>query len=154
MKTSVVKKFSFIRSVAVFSGVLLFGIVFLTAFLLLQKPIPENYVETSAKIVKIEATLSPTYDPAEPLDDAAYDHTVFVEYSFGGKTFSEVEYPGYDSSMKEGGTVTVFVNPDDPSEFMSDSSGNLGFIIAGVVVILIGAGGLGYTIFKKVKEGN
>lgn len=152
MKASAVKKFSFIRSVVVFSVVLLCGIAFLTAFLLLKKPIPENYVETSAKIVRIDETLSPTYDPAEPLNDAAYEHTVFVEYSFDGKNFSEVEYPRYDSSMKEGDTVVLFVNPEDPSEFMSDPSGDFGFIIAGIVIILIGAGGLGYTIFKKKKE--
>lgn len=51
--------------------------------------------------------------------------------------------------MKEGDTVVLYVNPDEPNDFMSDPSGSFVFIIVGIVIILVGVGGLGYNIYKK-----
>lgn len=151
MKAKTVNKINGISAIVVFAVVLLFGIAFLVGFLALNKKIPENFVETEAKIVKIQKELSPTADETDGLNDDDYEYTVFVEYSYEGETFSEVEYPKYSSSMKEGDTVKLFVNPEKPSEFMADKSGEIGFIIAGIVAILIGAGGLGFNIYKRKK---
>ena len=149
MKTSSVNKFRFITSIIVFSFVLIFGIAFLTLFSKFNKPVPENYVETKATITRIEEELSPTYDASDGLGPEDYNYTVFVKYEYNGETYSEKEYGNYDSSMKEGDTVVLYVNPDEPDDFMSDPSGGFTFVIVGIVIILVGVGGLGFSIYKK-----
>ena len=151
MKAKTVKTFNFVRSVIVFSCVLLFGIAFLAFFLLFNKAVPDNYVETTATITRIDEEKTPFYDETDGIDASDYEYHVFVEYSYNGETYSEKEYGAYSSSMKEGDTVLLYLNPDDPEEFMSDPSGDFVFVIVGIVVILIGAGGLGYVIYKRRK---
>ena len=151
MKATVVNKSRFIISITTFSFALLFGIVFLTLFLNFKKEVPENYVETKAKIIRIEEELSPAYDETDGIDDSDYEHSVFVEYSYNGKTYTEKEYSNYNSDMKKGDSVVLYLNPDAPEEFISDPSDNFIFIIVGIVIILIGIGGLGYNIYKKKK---
>ncbi|MBO4265328.1 MAG: DUF3592 domain-containing protein [Clostridia bacterium] len=129
--------------------VLIFGIVFLTLSLKLNKPVPENYEKAEAAIIRIEEELSPVYDASDGIGADDYDHRVFVEYTYKGKTYSDKEYANYNSSMKEGDTVLVYINPDKPEEFISDPSGNFIFVIIGIVIILVGAGGIGYNIYKK-----
>ncbi len=149
MKTASVNKFRFITSIIVFSIVLIFGIAFLMLFSKFNKPVPENYVETKANIIRIEEELSPFYDESDGLGPDDYEHRVFVEYTYNDETYSEKEYGNYDSSMKEGDTVLLYVNPDEPDDFMSDPSGGLVFVIIGIVIILVGVGGLGFNIYKK-----
>lgn len=149
MKTTSVNKISFVMPIVVFSFVLIFGIVFLVLFSKLDAPVPENYVETEAIIIRIEEELSPTYDASDGLGPDDYEHRVFVEYTYNGKTYSEKEYGNYDSSMKKGDTVLLYVNPDKPDDFMSDTSGGSVFVIVGIVIILVGVGGLGFNIYKK-----
>ncbi len=153
MKASTVNKYNFIGFVIFFAIVLLFGIVFMffAVKLNLQK-IPENFIETEATITKIEEELLQHYDAADAIGVDDYEYTVFVEYSYGDKTYSDKEYGKYSSSMKEGDAVLVYVDPDAPDEFMSDPSGRFVYIIIGAVAILIGAGGLGYLIYNKKKE--
>lgn len=151
MEAKTVKTFNFIRSVIIFSVVLAFGIAFLAFFLCFNEAVPENYVEVQAKIIRIEEELSPVYDESDGLDASDYEHRVFITYSYEGQTYTEKEYGNYDSGMKEGDNVTVYLNPDDPDDFMSDPSGSSVFVIVGIVIILAGAGGLGYSIFKKKK---
>lgn len=151
MQASTVKKFNFVRSVIAFSVVLLAGIAFLALFLTLSKPIPENFVETEATITRIEEEESPTYDGTDGFDATDYEYHVFVEYTYGGETYSECEYGNYDSSMKEGDKVLLYVDPDSPTDFMCDPSDNSTFVIVGIVIILVGLGGLVFTIVKKKK---
>lgn len=151
MNAKTVGTFNFIRAIVVFSLVLVIGIAFLVFFLFFNKPIPENYVETNAKIIRIEEELSPTYDESDGINDDDYEHRVFVEYSYNDKTYTEKEYGNYNSNMKVGDTVIVYVNPDDPEEFMSDPSGSTIFIIVGIIVILVGLGGLVFNFLKKKK---
>lgn len=151
MKASTVNKTRRITSIISFSLVLVFGIAFLSLFLALKQDVPENYIEAKATIIRIEKELSPTCDESDGLDDSDYEHQVFVEYSYNGETYTEKEYGNYDSGMKKGDTVLVYLNPEDPGDFMSDPSGNFVFVIVGIVVILVGAGGLGYSIYKKKK---
>ena len=151
MKASIVNKYRFITSVIGFSLVLVLGIVFLVLFVLAPKKVPDNYVETNAKILRIEEKPSPFYDASDGIDSSDYDHRVLIEYSYGGKTYSEAEYDRYDSDMKEGDTVLLFLNPEDPEEFMGDPSRDFIFVILVVVFILIGIGGLGYTVYQKKK---
>ena len=151
MEAKTVNKINGISAIVVFAVVLVLGIAFLVGFLALNKKVPENFVETEAKIVRIEKELSPVYDETDGITEDDYEYKVFIDYSYEDKTFTEVEYPGYNSSMKEGGTVKIYVNPENPTDFVGDKSGDIGFIIAGGVVILIGAGGLVYSIIKRKK---
>lgn len=152
MKASSVNKYRFISSVIVFSLILAFGIAFLASFLILNKDVPEDYIRTEGIITRIEEELLPGYDSTDGIGPEDYNHSVFISYSSGGRDFTDCEYPGYDSSMKEGGKVILYVNPGDPSDFMADPSGDFVFVIVGIVVILIGAGGLFCNIYKKKKE--
>lgn len=149
MKTASVNKFRFIRSIIVFSFVLIFGIVFLTVFLKFNKPVPENYVETEATITGIEEELSPVCDTSDGIGPDDYEHRVFVQYTYNGVIYSEKEYGNYASSMKEGDTVLLYVDPDEPDRFMSDPAGAFVYVIIGIVIILAGIGGLGFNIYKK-----
>lgn len=133
----------------VFSFVLIFGIAFFAFSLKSIKPVPENYVEIKATITRIEEELSPTYDKSDGLGPDDYEYTVFVKYEYNGETYSEKEYGNYDSSMKEGDTVLLYIDPDEPDDFMSDPAGDFVFVIVGIVVILVGIGGLGINIYKK-----
>ena len=149
MKTAFVNEFLFVRSIIIFLTVLIFGILFLTLFSKFNKPVPENYVETKATIIRIEKELSPTYDETDGFDAADYEYTVFVEYTYNGKTYSEKEYGSYNSSMKEGDTVILYVNPDEPDDFMCEPVNGFIWVIIGIVIIIVGIGGIGFSIYKK-----
>ena len=149
MKTAVVNKFRFLTSMIVFSFVLIFGILFLTLFSKFNKAIPENYIETKATITRIEEELSPTYDEIDGFDASDYQYTVFVEYTYRGETYSEKEYGNYNSSMKEGDVVLVYVDPDAPDDFMCESVDDFVFIIIGIVIVAVGIGGIGFNVYKK-----
>lgn len=153
MKTAFVNKISFIRSTILFSFVLIFGIVFLTIFSKLNKPVPENYIETGAVITRIEEELSPACDTFDGIGPDDYEHRVFVEYTYNGVIYSEKEYGNYVSSMKEGDTVRLYIDPDDPESIMSDPAGAFVYLIIGIVIILAGIGGLGFNIIYKKKRG-
>ena len=152
MNVSSVNKIRGIGAFVIFGVVLVFGIAFLTLFLVFSKPIPENYVQTEATIVKIEEKLSPVYDDSDGIGPDDYEHTVFVDYSYDGKEYKNCEYGNYSSSMKEGDKVVIYLNPDDPAEFRSDDSGNFVFVIIGIVIIAIGVIGIGYNIYQKKRS--
>ena len=154
MKARTVNRINSVSMVWSFSLVLIFGLVFsFFALKATQQKIPENYVQADARITRIEEELSPTFvysDKApEPSD---YDHHVFVTYSYGGKTYANLELGRYSSSMKEGDTVALYFDPADPADFMGDPSENVTFLIVGIVVVLIGLGGLAYCVYQKKKR--
>ena len=51
--------------------------------------------------------------------------------------------------MKEGDTVTLYVNPDEPDDFMCEPVNKSILAIIGIVIVVVGIGGLGFTIYKK-----
>ena len=150
MKTDTVRRINGGVSLAISCFALIFGILFFAFGLKLsQQKIPENYVETPATIARIEETLLPGCTGANIED---YEYRVFVAYSYGGQTFAEAEYSRYDSSMKEGDTVLLYLNPDDPAEFMADPSGSLVYAAIGAAILLGSVGGIGYNI-AQIRKG-
>ena len=153
MKVKTVNKINTVGTIRAFSLVLIFGIIFsVFALWAARQDIPADYAEVEAKIARIEEVLSPTFvytgkDP-EPDD---YEHHVFVQYSYNGETYGK-EYGRYSSSMKEGDTVILYLDPDDPAVFMRDPAESIPLVIAGFVVVLIGVGGLVFCICKKRKR--
>ena len=153
MKTSDVNKIRFGSSTVFFLGVLIFGIIFLALGIKLNlQKIPEYYVETEAEITRIDEILMPgTYNDSLPTA-GDYEHHVYIKYSYKGKSYKEIEYGKYDSSMEEGDIVLLYLNPDNPNEFICDPKGNFMFIIVGFIVVLVGLGGVGYNIYKRKRE--
>ena len=131
---------------------MVFGIVFFALSSKLINPVPENYVETKATITRIEEELSPAFDASDGIGPDDYEHRVFVAYTYNGETCSGKEYGNYDSSMKEGDTVLLYIDPDEPDVFVSDPSGGFVYMMIGIVIILAGIGGIGFNIYKKKRS--
>jgi uncharacterized membrane protein len=79
----------------------------------------KNAVQAEATVTEIERY----YD-----SDDEVQHSVYVEFYAGDE---KVEgYLGYyDPTIKEGGKVTVYYNPADPTDFRNASSGIWTFVI-------------------------
>lgn len=98
--------------------------------------IPETqkyYQEVKPRIETIDATISriETYTDS----DGDTQHTVYVDYRYGGKTYKDVELSRYSSSMDEGDEITVELDPKNPEELASSP---LGSLIVGIVFTLVG----------------
>lgn len=147
MEFSRAEKFSRILQVIGFSVVTLFAIGFLIlSFFVLNEKVPENYVEVEALIVDIAKTENRDGYTGE----ISYEYQVYIDYSYGEKTYQHIEYNKYDSSMEVGKTVTIYVNPNSSEEFMSDTSDNYIFMILSGVFLVIGVVGLVINVKKLV----
>ena len=147
MKVESVNKILSIRSFSSFIGVLIFGIIFLSfAIKLNLQEIPEDYIKTEATITRIEEIRMPG---SNSFDEPNYDYHVYVSYAYGGRTYENVEYGSYSSSMKEGDAVLLYLDPNAPGEFICDPEGSFIFVIIGIAVVLLGVGGLAYNIKKR-----
>ncbi|MBQ6569575.1 MAG: DUF3592 domain-containing protein [Clostridia bacterium] len=82
------------------------------------------YIETEAVIENIIEE----YDSA----DEEYEYTVYVKYVVDGKQYSNIQYPGYSSSMKIGDTVTVEYNRDNPSELRNEIPSFIAYVLFGI----------------------
>lgn len=143
MQTKTVTKLTNIPALIGFSVVTLLAIAFMVlSFTILGTKIPENYVKTEAEIVEI-------HEDIDINNDRTY--TVYIDYTFDGTEYTHKEYGKYDSSMDNGGKVYIFVNPDNPEQFMTDTSGNIFFVILSAVFLAIGVGGVIYNV-KKLND--
>ncbi len=93
-----------------------------------------NSFMKSAK--KTEATITRINERYHGDGDSDYD--VYVSYFVDGKSYNE-ELNTYNSSMREGKNVTIYYNPDNPSEIMSGDSSFIViiFLIIGSIFVLI-----------------
>jgi len=74
----------------------------------------ETAVETEAVITKIN-----TYRKNNT--DGEYYHDVYVKYTVDGDVYeSRLNY--WNSGMREGGTVKIYYDPDEPNVIVSDST--------------------------------
>ncbi len=94
----------------------------------------KGYVETTATIASI------TEEPGVG-DDVEY--TVMVGYDVNGTHYEE-ELGSYSPSYKEGGTVKVKYDPNDPSRVVAAGKG------PGIYMIVIGALMVGYEIIAPI----
>lgn len=85
-----------------------------------------GFQKTTATIVSIETTWN--FDEEE--------HTVTVEYTVDGTRYTEVlDY--YSGNFKEGKTVDILYNPNNPSEIHGGHGVMIYLIALGVVMIAI-----------------
>ncbi|MBQ3515035.1 MAG: DUF3592 domain-containing protein [Lachnospiraceae bacterium] len=97
-------------------------------------------VSTTATITDIKV-----YDSG---DDT--EHQVFVSYEFEGQTYENIQLNGYSSTMHEGKEITVYLDPDSPTDVRIKSMEVLATIMLffmGILFFLIGFFGL----FNKIK---
>ena len=88
------------------------ALVVLAAFKFLGKTLPyQSYPRTEARIVKVETwAVHPGADPVE------YESSVQLEYTVDGQSVRGHYMFSRDTNLKEGDTVSVAYNPDNPSD--------------------------------------
>ena len=88
------------------------ALVALAVFKFLGKTLPyQSYPRTEARIVKVETrTVHPGADPVE------YESSVQLEYTVDGQSVRGHYTFSRDTNLKEGDTVSVAYNPDNPSD--------------------------------------
>ncbi len=119
-----------IRSILIIvMGIILAG----AAIFALTRP-KTDYLTCEGTIVRIEEDL----DLAA--DDTNVIYKVYVDYTVDGKEYKEVDYGSYNSSMKEGGKVTVYYDPADPSKIQAEGFETVPYVVlgAGIVAVIIG----------------
>ena len=68
-----------------------------------------------------------------------YDYHVYVDYEVDGKEYKQMEYPGYNSSMKNGDTLEIIYQSSNPENFAEKNiTGNALIIIAIGSVLTLG----------------
>ncbi len=69
-----------------------------------------------------------------------YEYHVYVEYEIDGEKYKDVEYPGYDGSMKVGDELEILYQSADPTQISEKNITGSAILIfvAGAVFIVIG----------------
>ena len=88
------------------------AMVALGAFKFLGKTLPyQSYPRTEARIVKVETrAVDPGADPVK------YESSVQLEYTVDGQSVQGRYTFSSDTNLREGDTVSVAYNPDNPSD--------------------------------------
>lgn len=81
----------------------------------------ELYNETTGVITRIIEEYDVSTD--------AMSYTPIISYSYNGKTYDNVEYGAYNSSMKIGDEVKVYVSLKDPTLIQSDGYEKAPYVI-------------------------
>lgn len=105
------KKFS-VGCLSVCIAAFCIAMVALGVFKFLGKTLPyQSYPRTEARIVKVETrAVHPGADPVE------YESSVQLEYTVDGQSVRGHYMFSRDTNLKEGDTVSVAYNPDNPSD--------------------------------------
>lgn len=105
------KKFS-VGCLSVCIAAFCIALVALAVFKFLGKTLPyQSYPRTEARIVKVETrAVDPRADPVK------YESSVQLEYTVDGQSVQGRYTFSSDTNLKEGDTVSVAYNPDNPSD--------------------------------------
>ena len=109
----------------------------------------QNYIKTDAVVSNMELVSEEYYDENDNHFDATYK--VFVKYVVNGKEYEEElgELSGYNMNEK----VTIYYNPNNPSEITQSKSLILPIVIVVVgIVSLVGGVISGVNAFKRIKK--
>lgn len=128
-------KYKNAKSVITLIGIVFFiiGMIFLVtgiAVLIVHNSFINNAVQTEAEIVRIKT---------DRLSETNTNHYVYVEFYADGELI-EGNLNEYNSGMHEGDKIKICYDPDNPSDFRTDSAIlELIFILIGGVFALLGA---------------
>ncbi len=109
----------------------LVGVLFVVLSCIALAQPKKELTSTDGVIERIETTFD--------VDGEEQDQ-VFVSYTDNaGVKHSDVEYPSYSSSMKQGDTVEVLYDPTSPEEIQAPGGGIIPYITlaAGIVSLLV-----------------
>ena len=94
------------------------------------------------------ATITDIYTSRD--SDGDTSHTVYVKYTVKGNEY-EGKLNYYSSGMREGKSVKVFYNPDDPEDFRGGGSSIASYILAGMGLIFFMIGFISLAVQFKSK---
>lgn len=103
----------------------------------------EKFERVRDRGVTVEAVITKVIEEYDAEDGTEYE--VYIRYEYGGNTYDKL-YGTYGSSAwknRIGETLSLEVNPEDPSEEMDD-------VKSGVVIFYVGAALLGFFIYLFV----
>ena len=124
-----VKKTRSVLSSVIF---LLVGVFFIVCSVLALRAPKATWLETQGTVVEIQED----YDTVN--EEIAY--RVFVDYEVEGKTYTHAEYGAYNTGMKEGDTVTVQYNAEDPAKIQAPGSESIPYIVLGAGILAVAFG--------------
>ena len=104
-----------------------------------------GYAKTEAVIEKIEQI----YAGEDEDGRSKYDYEVYVRYTVDGREYHE-KIADYESGFKEGKTITLLYNENDPLDVHTESkTAGTVMMIAGPVVTLII---LGFAVLRRFRR--
>lgn len=104
-----------------------------------------GYAKTEAVIEKIEQI----YAGEDEDGHSKYEYEVYVRYTVDGREYHE-KIGDYESGFKEGKTITLLYNENDPLDVHTESkTAGTVMMIAGPVVTLII---LGFAVFRRFRR--
>lgn len=120
---------------------LIYGIFALTGVILLLVSgiFTYNTISFGQNAEEISGVISRIIETRD--SDGDMSHTVYVDYSYMGQSYSDVRINSYSSGMYEGKSITLLCDPDNPYHVMAKSTQYLGTIITlgmAIVFLLIG----------------
>ena len=95
----------------------------------------QYYRETSAVITLIDSYIEYKED-SEGKTTSKRVYNAYVTYSIDNKTFSNVKLPTYNSSMKEGQTITITYDYRQPEKPILNA--NSSYILATIIIVVGG----------------
>lgn len=124
-----------------------FGVIFLIIGLFVakdEKEFRENALQTTGTITEI------TVDYIRKTDGKTKkEYDVYIEYTVDGIVYNDrLSY--YDSSMHKGQSITLYYNPEDPSDVIGEKTGTGVFILVSCFFIILGI----VFIIPSVLSGN
>lgn len=126
-----------------------FGMIFVVIGILMlisNIRFTKDAVEVNAVIAQIESYRD---------SDGDINHRVFVNYSYGGKTYEGIRLGEYDSNMYEGKEIKLLLNPVNPQKISTRFGmifGSSMFIGMGAIFALVGIIPLIVMARKKVQK--
>ncbi len=113
-----------------------------------------NFQKT-AETIKAEIVEIDTYREKDSDGDYVTRHDVYVTYTFDDVTYEHVSFGHYKSSMREGITIDILCDPENPRKIKQkeafDSSGAM-LIAFGLIFFLIGAVPASKSLANNVKK--
>lgn len=94
---------------------LFFGIITVGLCVILALGINQRieYLQNKHRFIDVEATITKIVKSGSG-EDTEFD--VYISYEINGKTYEEVDYPKYSSSMNEGDLLRVTIDPEKPEQ--------------------------------------
>lgn len=124
-------------------GVLVIGIIVIVVGFS-EKSHAKTYTPVSAVVSQVDVTT--TFDEDNTPTE---EHTVYVKYTVNGKEYNEI-LSGSSNSMKEGDTLTVRYNPENPSEVTASTVKSATMLIViGAIVCVIGLGSFVFMFIRR-----